>query len=200
MMPVMNGLELCSKLKSDERTSHIPVILLTARQSDESKLEGYETGADAYVTKPFNSTILQAQIKNLLEQRQRLRELFSKGSAIEIKKIAINITDEAFLNKVVKRIHENLEDEEFNIDALAELLNMSRSQFYRKIKALTNQSLLDFVTTIRMNKALEYLLSGEYNISETAYKVGYSMSSNFTRTFTRHFGVSPSKYIESIRK
>lgn len=200
MMPVMNGLEFCSKLKSDERTSHIPVILLTARQSDESKLEGYETGADAYVTKPFNSTILQAQIKNLLEQRQRLRELFSKGSAIEIKKIAINITDEAFLNKVIQCIHENLEDEEFNIDALAELLNMSRSQFYRKIKALTNQSLLDFVTTIRMNKALEYLLSGGFNISETAFKVGYSMSSNFTRTFTRHFGVSPSKYIESIRK
>ncbi len=200
MMPGMNGLELCSKLKLDERTSHIPVILLTARQSDESKLEGYETGADAYVTKPFNTNVLQARIRNLLDQRQRLRELFSQGSAIEIKKIAINVTDEAFLTKVVQRIHENLEDEEFNIDALAEILNMSRSQFYRKIKALTNQSLLDFVTTIRMNKALEYLLSGEYNISETAFKVGYSMSSNFTRTFTRHFGVSPSKYIESIRK
>ncbi|GGA87625.1 hybrid sensor histidine kinase/response regulator [Flavobacterium palustre] len=200
MMPDMNGLELCRKLKSDERTSHIPVILLTARQSDESKLEGYETGADAYVTKPFNSNVLKVQIRNLLEQRQRLRELFSKGSAIEIKKIAINVTDEAFLNKVVQHIHENLEDEEFNINTLSELLNMSRSQFYRKIKALTNQSLLDFVTTIRMNKALEYLLSGEYNISETAYKVGYSMSSNFTRTFTRHFGVSPSKYLESIKK
>lgn len=200
MMPDMNGLELCRSLKSDERTSHIPVILLTARQSDESKTEGYETGADAYVTKPFNTTVLRAQIRNLLEQRQRLRELFSQGSAIEIKKIAINVTDEAFLTKVVQHIHENLEDEEFNINALAEILNMSRSQFYRKIKALTNQSLLDFVTTIRMNKALEYLLSGEYNISETAYKVGYSMSSNFTRTFTRHFGVSPSKYIESIRK
>lgn len=200
MMPGMNGLELCSKLKLDERTSHIPVILLTARQSDESKMEGYETGADAYVTKPFNTNVLQAQIRNLLEQRQRLRELFSQGSAIEIKKIAINGIDEAFLTKVVQHIHENLEDEEFNINALSELLNMSRSQFYRKIKALTNQSLLDFVTTIRMNKALEYLLSGDYNISETAYKVGYSMSSNFTRTFTRHFGVSPSKYMESIRK
>lgn len=200
MMPVMNGFELCRALKSDERTSHIPVILLTSRQSDESKTEGYETGADAYVTKPFNSNVLQAQIKNLLNQRQRLRELFSQGSDIEIKKIAINITDEAFLNKVIKHINENLENEEFNINALSELLNMSRSQFYRKIKALTNQSLLDFVTTIRMNKALEYLLSGDYNISETAYKVGYSMSSNFTRTFTRHFGVSPSKYIDSIKK
>lgn len=200
MMPGMNGLELCRALKSDERTSHIPVILLTARQSDESKTEGYETGADAYVTKPFNTNVLQAQIRNLLEQRQRLRELFSQGSAMEIKKIAINGTDEAFLNKVVQHIHEHLEDEAFNINALSELLLMSRSQFYRKIKALTNQSLLDFVTTIRMNKALEYLLSGEYNISETAYKVGYSMSSNFSRTFTRHFGVSPSKYLESFRK
>ncbi len=200
MMPDMDGLELCRKLKTDERTSHIPVILLTARQSDESKLEGFETGADAYVTKPFNSNVLHAQVRNLLEQRQRLRELFSKGSAMEIKTIAINITDEAFLTKVIQHIHENLEDEEFNINALAEILNMSRSQFYRKIKALTNQSLLDFVTTIRMNKALEYLLSGNYNISETAHKVGYSMSSNFTRTFTRHFGLSPSKYMESIRK
>ncbi|MBA4318232.1 MAG: hybrid sensor histidine kinase/response regulator, partial [Flavobacterium sp.] len=200
MMPGMNGLELCRRLKSDERTSHIPVILLTARQSDESKTEGYETGADAYVTKPFNTNVLQARIRNLLDQRQRLRELFSQGSSIEIKKIAINSIDEIFLTKVVQHIHENLEDEEFNINALSELLNMSRSQFYRKIKALTNQSLLDFVTTIRMNKALEYLLSGEYNISETAFKVGYSMSSNFTRTFTRHFGVSPSKYMESIRK
>lgn len=200
MMPEMDGLEFCRQLKLDERTSHIPVILLTAKQSDESRVEGYETGADAYLTKPFSSVVLQAQIQNLLEQRQRLRELFRKGTNIEIKKIAINSTDEAFINKVVQHIHENLEDEEFNINALAELLNMSRSQFYRKIKALTNQSLLDFVTTIRMNKALEYLLSGEYNISETACKVGYSMSSNFSRTFTRHFGVSPSKYIESIRE
>lgn len=200
MMPGMSGLELCQKLKSDERTSHIPVILLTARQSDESKLEGYETGADAYVTKPFNSNLLQVQIRNLLNQRQRLRELFSHGSDIEIKKISINITDEAFLNKVIQQIHENLEDETFTIDSLSKMLNMSRSQFYRKIKALTNQSLLDFVTTIKMNKALDYLLSGDYNISETAYKVGFSMSSNFTRTFTRHFGVSPSKYLESLKK
>lgn len=200
MMPEMDGLEFCRRLKLDERTSHIPVILLTAKQSDESRVEGYETGADAYLTKPFSSVVLQAQIQNLLEQRQRLRELFRKGTDIEIKKVAINSTDEIFLNKVIQHIHENLEDEEFNINALAELLNMSRSQFYRKIKALTNQSLLDFVTTIRMNKALEYLLSGEYNIAETSYKVGYSMSSNFSRTFTRHFGVSPSKYIESIRE
>ncbi len=146
------------------------------------------------------SDVIMPGMNGLELCRQRLRELFSRGFAIEIKKIAINVTDEAFLNKVVQCIHENIEDEEFNIDALSELLNRSRSQFYRKIKAVTNQSLLDFVTTIRMDKALEYLLSGYYNISETAYKVGYRMSSNFTRTFSCHFGVSPSKYIESIKK
>ncbi len=200
MMPEMDGFELCRRLKIDERTSHIPIILLTARQSDESRIEGYETGADAYLTKPFSSMVLQAQVQNLLYQRQKLRELFHKGTDIEIKKIAINITDEAFLKKVIQKLHENLEDEDFNINTLAETLKMSRSQFYRKIKALTNQTLLDFVTTVRMNKALEYLLSGDYNISETAYKVGFSMHSNFSRTFTKHFGISPSKYIESMKK
>ncbi|MGE4434559.1 MAG: two-component regulator propeller domain-containing protein [Bacteroidales bacterium] len=200
MMPDVDGLQFCRMLKTDERTSHIPVILLTARQSDESKKEGYETGADAYVTKPFNTTVLQAQIKNLLEQRQRLRELFSHGSDVELKKISINITDEAFLKKVTKLVEENLEDENFNIDSLAEKLKMSRSQFYRKIKALTNQSLHDFVIALRMKKALEYLLSGDYNISQTAFKVGFSLPSNFSRTFTKHFGASPSQYIDSLRK
>jgi signal transduction histidine kinase/ligand-binding sensor domain-containing protein/DNA-binding response OmpR family regulator len=200
MMPGLNGLELCRLLKSDERTSHIPVVLLTARQSDESKTEGYETGADAYVTKPFNSTVLRAQVQNLLEQRQRLRELFTRGTDIELKKIAINITDEAFLKKVSNLIIENIDDENFEIDLLFEKLKMSRSQTYRKIKALTNKSLHDFVTTIRMTKALEYLLSGEYNISEVAYKVGFSQPGNFTRTFIKQFGANPTQYIESLKK
>lgn len=200
MMPGMDGLELCRSLKSDERTSHIPVILLTARQSDEAKTEGYETGADAYVIKPFSTNVLRSQLQNLLAQRQRLRELFSKGSDIELKKIAINITDEAFLKKVTLLVEENLEKENFDMDSLAEILNMSRSQFYRKIKALTNKSLHDFVTTLRMNKAITYLVSGEYNISETAFKVGYSQPNNFTRTFIKYSGTSPSKYIENLKR
>ncbi|MDN3669515.1 two-component regulator propeller domain-containing protein [Echinicola jeungdonensis] len=194
MMPDLNGLQLCSKLKSDERTSHIPVILLTARQSDDSKMEGYETGADAYVTKPFNTTVLRAQVNNLLEQRRQLRELFSKGSAMEFKKIAVNAADEAFLEKARKLIESNLDSETFDIDSLAMQLNMSRSQFYRKIKALTNKSASDFVTTFRMNKATEFLLSGQFNVTETAYKVGYSLPNNFTRAFIKHFGTSPSQY------
>lgn len=200
MMPEMDGLQFCRLLKSDERTSHIPVILLTARQSDESKLEGYQTGADAYVTKPFNTALLQAQMQNLLDQRQRLREIFSNGSELELKKIAINSTDETFLNKVTQLVLENLEDENFDIDVLALMLKMSRSQLFRKIKALTNQSTNDFISIIRMNKALEYLLSGEYNISETAYKLGFNKPNNFSRAFAKQFGVSPSQYIQNLKK
>jgi signal transduction histidine kinase/ligand-binding sensor domain-containing protein/DNA-binding response OmpR family regulator len=200
MMPGTDGLALCRLLKSDQRTSHIPVILLTARHSDEAKTEGFETGADAYVTKPFSTLVLQAQIRNLLEQRQRLRELFSRGTAIEMKKIAINTTDEAFLKKVTGLVDENMGDENFNIDSLAEMLKMSRSQFYRKIKALTNQSLHEFVTVLRMNKALELLLSGRCNISETAYRVGYGIPNNFTRAFAKHFGMSPTAYLEQLKE
>ncbi|UCS92131.1 response regulator [Echinicola marina] len=199
MMPDMNGLQLCKQLKTDERTSHIPIILLTARQSPESKTEGYETGADAYVTKPFNTTVLRAQVKNLMEQRRRLRELFSKGTSIELKKIAINSADEKFLQKTRDMIESNLETENLDIDSLAAQLNMSRPQFYRKIKALTNKSAADFVTTFRMNKAAEYLLSRDHNITETAYKVGYTVPNNFSRAFSKHFGCSPSQYIKESK-
>lgn len=199
MMPGMTGLELCRRLKTDERTSHIPVILLTAHQSDESKTEGFETGADAYVTKPFNSNVLRVQMHNILEQRQKLRELYSKGTPLEIKKIAINVIDETFLKKATLLVEQNIHDENFNIDALAGKLKMSRSQLFRKIKALTNLSLQDFIITIRMKQALNDLLSGEFSISEIAYKVGYSLPSNFTRTFVNFYGKSPSQYLKSIR-
>jgi len=195
MMPRVDGIELCKRLKTDEHTSHIPVILLTARQSDESKIEGYETGADAYVTKPFSTEVLGARIANLLDQRLKLRELFSNGSPAELSKIAVNITDEVFLKKVVSLIDQNLEEPDFDPDKLADYLKMSRSQLYRKIKALTNRTVHEFMTLIRMNRAKEYLLSGEYSISETAYKVGYSLPTNFTRTFTKQFGESPTQYM-----
>ncbi len=196
MMPEMNGFELCDYLKKDERTSHVPIILLSVQQSPEAKTKGYKTGADAYVTKPFNTNVLLAQVKNLLEQRQRLRELFIHGSKIEIKKISINEVDEAFLNKITSIIEENLDNEKFEIDALALKVNMSRSQFFRKVKALTNKSTNEFITTLRMNKALEYLISGKFNIAETAYKVGYSLPNNFTRAFLKRFGKTPSDYIK----
>lgn len=200
MMAGTDGFELCRRLKSDERTSHIPVILLTARLTDESRIEGYGIGADAYITKPFNSEVLSARIGNLLEQRRLLQQAYSQGSPLEIRKIAVNVTDESFLNKTVGLIEKFMEDPDFDPDRLAELLRMSRSQLYRKIKGLTNRSVQEFITSIRMNRAAEYLLGGTLSISETAYKVGFSLPTNFSRTFTKHFGQSPSKYLEKHKK
>ena len=200
MMPGIDGLTLCRKLKTDECTSHIPIILLTARQSEEYKIEGYETGADAYITKPFNTNVLRARIKNLIESRQKLRELFSKGPAFDPKLMATNSVDKAFMNKVIEIVEKNLDNINFDIELFAENLNMSRAQLYRKIKALTNQTVHDFITTIRLNKAALLLIKGELSISEVAYEVGYTQPNNFSRSFSKQFGQTPSEYISNSRK
>lgn len=193
-MPFMDGFELCEQLKCNVRTSHIPIILLTASHSVESKIQGYETGADAYLEKPFHHMVIRSLVTNLSEQRRRLSELFSKGTRLEMRKIPINTTDESFLNELVKWVEENMDTTENDMLSVAAKFHMSRSQLYRKIKAITNQSYNEFITVVRMNKALEYLQSGTYNVSETAYKVGYSAPTNFTRAFLKHFGVAPSHY------
>ena len=154
---------------------------------------------DTSVTKQFNTFTLRNHIGNLQDQRLYMCESFSKESGVELNKNAINISDETFLKKVILLIKDNLHDENFSIDSLAAKLKMSRSQFYRKIKTLTNQSLYDFVNTIRMNQALEYLLSGEYTVSEVAYKVGFSLPTNFTRAFVKFYGKTPSKYLDSLK-
>lgn len=200
MMPGMDGIELCKKLKSDVKTSHIPVILLTARQSEQNVIEGYETGADAYVIKPFSTAILNSQIQNLIETRAKLKELFGKGTVLDVKAITNNVTDEAFVNKAIEAIQENIEDTNFNSETLAEKLKMSRALLYKKIKALTDMTVHNFITTVRINKAAELLLSGEFNISEVAYKVGYTDTGNFSRSFTKQVGCRPSNYIEMHKK
>jgi signal transduction histidine kinase/ligand-binding sensor domain-containing protein/DNA-binding response OmpR family regulator len=199
MMPGINGIEFCQKLKNDERTSHIPIILLTANQSDRYKVESYENGADAYVTKPFTMVILRARIKNLIESRQKLRELFDKATPFEIKKIAINITDEAFLQKAMHIVGEHISNTDFDGEMLAQKLKLSRSQLYRKIQALTNHTVHDFITSLRLNKAAELLASGELSISEVAYQVGYTQPNNFSRSFAKQFGLLPSNYILQLK-
>jgi DNA-binding response OmpR family regulator len=198
MMPGGDGIEFCGKLKTDERTSHIPVILLTAKQTDENKIEGYRTGADAYVSKPFNSALLNTQVENLLESRKRLRALFSKVKTSHSAEAAITNVDKEFLKKAEQVVLDNLSDTEFDVDSFAEKLKMSRRQFYRKFKAITDQTPHEYIMIIRFRKAVDLLIAGELNISEVGYAVGFSEPTNFTRTFRKVYGKSPTKYVSDI--
>lgn len=195
LMPGHDGLELCNKLKTDEKTSHIPVILLTARQTEENRIEGYTTGADAYIAKPYNSALLKVRIQNILDSRKKLRELYS--NTVEEKHVQVEISpiDKQFLKKAIKIVEDNIADIDFDIDTLAERLQMSRRQLYRKISALTNKTVHDFVTDIRMEKAAALLLSGDFTIAEVAYKVGFSEPANFSRSFSKKYGMSPKTYL-----
>jgi len=194
MMPRMDGVELCKKLKTDERTSHIPVIMLTARATVESRIEGLETGADAYMTKPFNMQELQTRLKSLIEQRKILRERFSKEAELGPSDIAVTSVDEKFLNKAIQIIEDNLGDCDFDVTAMTGEIGMSRMQLFRKLKALTNQTPSEFIRTIRLKRAALLLKKNFGNVAEITYEVGFNNLSYFAKCFRELYGVSPSEY------
>jgi len=194
MMPRMDGVELCKKLKTDERTSHIPVIMLTARATVESRIEGLETGADAYMTKPFNMQELQTRLRSLIEQRKILRERFSKEAELGPSDIAVTSVDEKFLNKAIQIIEDNLGDCDFDVTAMTGEIGMSRMQLFRKLKALTNQTPSEFIRTIRLKRAAQLLKKNFGNVAEITYEVGFNNLSYFAKCFRELYGVSPSEY------
>jgi signal transduction histidine kinase/DNA-binding NarL/FixJ family response regulator len=195
MMPVMNGFILCEKLKTDERTSHIPVILLTAMASDADRLEGLETGADAYLVKPFNTKELQIRIGKLIEQRRKLRERFSRDITLSPREIAVTSADERFLIHALEVIENHMGDPEFGVDVFGNEVGMSHSQLHRKIQALTNQSPVELIRSIRLKRAATLLKQKYGNISEVAYLTGFNTPSYFSECFQKQFGISPSEYI-----
>jgi signal transduction histidine kinase/DNA-binding response OmpR family regulator len=194
MMPCMDGIEFCEKIKSNEKTSHIPVILLTALSSDEHTVEGLTSGADDYVIKPFNSTILRLKIKNIVESRKLVQSLFSNEPSTTINEIALCALDEKFLKKAYEIVEKNLSNAELDANDFTQAMGMSRAQVYRKINALTGQSVKEFIRIIRLKKAAEMLLSDNKNVTEIAFAVGFNSIAYFTKSFTDYFGVSPSKY------
>jgi len=194
MMPVMDGYTLCDRLKSDEKTSHIPIILLTARAGREDKLEGLETGADDYLTKPFDAAELQIRVKNLIAVRRKLQEKFKQQMVLRPSEISITSVDEAFLKKAVAMVEAHLEDEAFSPEELAREVGMSRAQFYRKLRALTDQPAGLFIRSIRLQRAADLLKQGAGNVAEIAYKVGFSSHSYFTKCFQEYFGMAPTEY------
>jgi YesN/AraC family two-component response regulator len=197
MMPKMDGFEMCDKMKNDERTSHIPIIMLTAKATNKDKIDGYKTGADEYIMKPFDTIVLKVRINNLIQQRKRLREHFKKEGIFQINDADVTSTDKIFLKKALKVINNHISDETFSVDVFAEEIAMSKSQLRRKLVVLVGESTGDLIRSIRLRKAAKLIEEDFGNISEIAAEVGYNNPANFARSFKTQFGVSPTEYLNS---
>lgn len=198
MMPVMDGMECCRKLKTEMQTSHIPVIMLTAYTMDEQKIKGYECGADSYLTKPFNGKILKARLQNLIENHLRLQNFFTDQTGMTSKP-QLNEADKGFVDKLRKEIEERLSNPDTNVENLGAALGFSRVQLYRKTKALTGYAPNELLRIARLKKAASLLAATEKSIAEVTYEVGFSSPSYFTRCFKEFFGESPTDYLKRIR-
>jgi DNA-binding response OmpR family regulator len=197
MMPEMDGFELCRHIKSNFEYSHIPVILLTAKNTIQSKIEGLELGADAYIEKPFSKEHLQAQIRSLLANRDHLRAFFASSPLVHIRSMAHTREDERFLEALNVTILQHIEDVDLNVEKLARYMNMSRITLYRKIKAVSDLTPVELINVVRLKRAAELLADGRYKIYEVANMTGFSTQSNFTRNFLRQFNMTPTEYIHS---
>lgn len=194
MMPVMNGWELCKEIKADMDLRHIPVIFLTAKNDLESKINGLKMGAEAYVEKPFSFNYLKTQVLSLLNNRQKEREAFSKRPFFPVNNMQMNQVDEEFMNKVIQLIQNNIQDDKFNVEHLAERLCMSRSSLLRKIKILFNLSPVDFIRVIRLKKAAELIQEGKYRMGDICFMVGINSASYFSKLFLKQFGMTPKDF------
>ncbi|UCG28105.1 MAG: response regulator, partial [Bacteroidales bacterium] len=200
MMPGMDGIELCKKLKTDERTSHIPVIMLTAKASVEDKLEGLETGADAYIVKPFSIKELRLRVSKLIEQRKILRERYSKEVTLEPGDIAVTSADERFLQKTLACIEEHMGDSDFDVRQFQDEMSMSRMQLFRKLKALVGYTPSEFIRNLRLKRAAKLLDQDYGNVAEVCYEVGFNNLSYFAKCFKELFGVLPSEYLKNEKR
>ena len=194
MMPKMDGIEMCSKLKSDERTSHIPIIMLTAKATDKEKIEGYETGADEYITKPFDSEVLKARVKNIIEQRRKLKEHFAKDGLFNLDDKNISRVDKVFLQKVVQIVNNHISDASFGVETFASEIALSRKTLHKKLVSLIGEPPSELIKRIRLSKAAKLLQIKHGNISEISLDVGFNNPAYFSDCFRKQFGISPSQY------
>lgn len=194
MMPEMNGIELCKCIKKDQRTSHIPLVMLTARSSEEQKIEGFGCGADDYVTKPFNFEILQSRMKNLIAQREIFRKNFQKRVEIRMADVEVTSLDEKLISKAIRIVEENMGEPDFSVERFSRELGMSRVHLYKKLLALTGKSPIEFIRTIRLQRAAQLLGKSQLSVSEIAYQVGFNNPKYFSKYFKDHFNMLPSVY------
>jgi DNA-binding response OmpR family regulator len=200
MMPLMNGMELSRKIKNDPRVSHIPVILLTARTAEEQKMEGFETGADDYITKPFNFEILQSRIRNLIHQRELFHKDFRRQFEIKASDVNITSLDEKLIQNAIKHVELHISNPDFSVEDLSRELGMSRVHLYKKLLALTGKSPIEFIRAIRLQQAAQLLERSQLTVSEIAYKVGFNNPKYFTKYFKEEYKVLPSAYAAEKRQ
>jgi DNA-binding response OmpR family regulator/two-component sensor histidine kinase len=198
MMPRMDGAEFCKQVRSNPQTSHIPFILLTAKTDDQSKVEGMDVGADAYIEKPFSPQYLEACIRNIITLRRKLIEKFSSEPTASITEIASNPTDDKFLTQMNKIIEENIANSDLSVNFLAAELGISRSGLFAKIKTLADVTPNEMIQIIRLKRAARLLREGKYLVSEVGYMVGFSNPSYFTKCFQKQFGIKPGDYIKGV--
>jgi DNA-binding response OmpR family regulator len=196
MMPRMDGYEFCRCIKEDQQTSHIPMILLTARADHQDRLTGLETGADAYLTKPFDAEELRVQSRNLIEQRRKLRERFVKDPFVKAKEITVTSSDEKFLSQIFELVEQDLSNPELNVSHLMKNLGFSHAGLHRKVKALTGVSPVEFIRLIRLHRARQLLEKNFGNVSQIAFEVGFNSLSFFSYCFNKRFGITPSSLLK----
>ena len=199
MMPVMDGTKLCTSLKQDLSTSHIPIIMLSAKAEKEDELNALKSGADDFVAKPFSMSILKAKIGNILRTRYRLQTKVSKSIEITPEKISFNTMDEAFLQNAISIVERNMDNSDFSTEEFASEMNMSRSNLHLKLKALTGESALDLIRRIRFKEACRLLKEGRYSIAEISYMVGFNTPSYFATCFKKYIGCLPTEYVKNLK-
>ncbi|RYE28500.1 MAG: response regulator transcription factor, partial [Sphingobacteriales bacterium] len=198
--PGIDGFELCRLVKSKVEYCHIPIVLLTAKNTYKAHIEGLEVGADLYIKKPFSPELLQLQIANLLSNRLKIKAHFASSPFEDVRVMAHSKTDEAFLKKLDEYVRKNLKDPNMDIDHLADHMNMSRPTFYRKIKSLSSLSPKELIDITRLKKATKLMAQNEFTLFEIAKMIGYSSQSLFNKNFQRHFNLTPVEYINSLPK
>lgn len=195
MMPIMDGIELCDKLKTTQETSHIPVVMLTAKTSQEWEIEGLKTGADAYIRKPFDMELLKLKLKNILKYRDELRRRFNRDTTLQPTEVTVTSVDETFLNKAIEIVEKHMMNSEFSVELLVKEMSLSRSNLYLKIKELTGLSSSEFIRNIRLKRAVQLLENSDLSVKEIMYMTGFNTASYFSKCFKKQFGVIPSKYV-----
>jgi len=199
MMPKMSGYQLCEKLKSDERTCHIPVIFLTALAEKSEQMEGLEYGADDYITKPFDIDLLKIKINNLIESRKKLKLLYQKKVSLKTFELIPDSADEKLIDKILKTVDKEISNSSFGVEKLSKNVGMSRTHLYRKVMELTNQSPVELIRNLRLEKAAKLLHENKFYVSEIAYMTGFTEISYFRKIFKDFYGVSPSDFAKGIK-